>query len=527
MRTDRRGFLRVLASAAAFVGRGNAFAGVRDDELDAHQETRNGLWGPLGERRPKLRRAPPPYRPYPALPRVALPPDGALSGAPLERRIYVTAPAFELAEGALTLEQLGHLLHYTNGLTGSMSQGSRGGRMRAAPSAGALYAGEIDVIVDRVTGVTPGHYYYDVRSHALVPLRKGSMLGLAADALAHPQAVSAAAALVLVSNVFARYTWRYANRGYRYALIDTGHIIENLRLTTRSMGLAELAMTEFDDDRLNTLLGLDGAREAVCAVCAVGQRGESRAASQAGAERVFVQRRHVPSLGSPTEGSWIERYHEATKLVAVESGQAVDPPRPIALESGARPAAPRIALAKRSKPTRKTIEACIDHRRSATRFSEQPLALGELSFVLEMAAGNAQLERAPGVELWLVANRVAGLAPGLYRYRDQGLETIRSGALGDEMVRACLGQVMGGLAAVGFLMVAQLGPEGERGRDRSYRDVLVEAGAIGQRLYLGAEALGRRARNLAAFRDDRLNALLRVDGRSRAVVHLTMLGPGE
>ncbi|NQZ60046.1 MAG: hypothetical protein HRT88_21555 [Lentisphaeraceae bacterium] len=42
--------------------------------------------------------------------------------------------------------------------------------------------------------------------------------------------VADAAAVVLLTNVFGRYTSRYANRGYRYALIDTGHIGENLRL---------------------------------------------------------------------------------------------------------------------------------------------------------------------------------------------------------------------------------------------------------------------------------------------------------
>ena len=51
------------------------------------------------------------------------------------------------------------------------------------------------------------------------------------------------------------------------------------------------------------------------------------------------------------------------------------------------------------------------------------------------------------------------------------------------------------------------------------------AGAIGQRIYLAAEPTGLAARNLAAFRDDELNALLGLDGRREAVLHLTMLGP--
>ena len=109
--------------------------------------------------------------------------------------------------------------------------------MRAAPSAGALYAGEVYVVAERVRELAPGSYYYDVRQHALVQLERGSLLPRAAQALEWPAAVARAAALVLLSNVFGRYTWRYANRGYRYALIDSGHIGENLRLAANSAGL--------------------------------------------------------------------------------------------------------------------------------------------------------------------------------------------------------------------------------------------------------------------------------------------------
>ena len=60
--------------------------------------------------------------------------------------------------------------------------------------------------------------------------------------------------------------------------------------------------------------------------------------------------------------------------------------------------------------------------------------------------------------------------------------------------------------------------------DRRYRDLLLESGAIGQRVYLAAEALGLAARNLAAFRDDRFNELLGLRERRLFALHLTMVG---
>jgi hypothetical protein len=76
-------------------------------------------------------------------------------------------------------------------------------------------------------------------------------------------------------------------------------------------------------------------------------------------------------------------------------------------------------------------------------------------------------------------------------------------------------------------MVAEVARAAAVRGERAYRDLLVEAGAIGERVYLAAEARGLTARNLAAFRDGELNALLGTDGRERAVIHLTLVGHGD
>ena len=57
--------------------------------------------------------------------------------------------------------------------------------------------------------------------------------------------------------------------------------------------------------------------------------------------------------------------------------------------------------------------------------------------------------------------------------------------------------------------------------------MLLDAGATAQRIYLGAEALGLAARNLAAYYDDELDALLGLDGEREVAVHLTAVGAGD
>jgi SagB-type dehydrogenase family enzyme len=173
-----------------------------------------------------------------------------------------------------------------------------------------------------------------------------------------------------------------------------------------------------------------------------------------------------------------------------------------------------------------SVEECILRRRSADVFAARPLARRTLDWILEAAGGHPDLARAPGVELALAVHRVTDLAPGLYRLdpAGAGLVAQRSGDLRRPLVRACVDQEKAGSCGVAFFMVARLRDAAALAGDRRYRDLLIESGAIGQRIYLAAEAAGLAARNLAAFRDDELNSLLDLDGRERAVIHLTAVG---
>jgi hypothetical protein len=56
MRTDRRGFMRVLAGALGLLAGGRASAAARDWTGEIHRETRNTLLGPVGLLRPRMPR---------------------------------------------------------------------------------------------------------------------------------------------------------------------------------------------------------------------------------------------------------------------------------------------------------------------------------------------------------------------------------------------------------------------------------------------------------------------------------------
>jgi len=526
LRLGRRSFLRAAGGALAWLASPALGSGTRETAPEIHRATRNTRLGTIGQAWPRLSRPPRPGKTYPGAERLRLPRIARRGSRALAEVVRGFDPALRFGPEPISLAELTWLLHYSNGVT---FEGET--RLRAAPSAGALYAGELYVLAERVEGLPQGAYYYDVLGHALVSLRTGSAQQRVAQALESPTHFENAAAVVLLSNVFGRYTWRYANRGYRYALIDSGHIGENLRLAARSAGLAEASALRFRDDLLNQHLELDGRGEAVCALHAIGRKAASAAPHPDSVPRRFVEAQEADASQSSRGQSLILRYHEATKLVPGSSKSAGDtepsaPPGPVARDSIAKEVATdALALGEpRGGPSR-SVADCILSRRSSNRFSPPSLVKPALAFLIEMAQGHIALERSPGLSLFVFAHRVDGVAPGLYLYtqKRRTLALVRAGDLRETLVDVCLGQRKAGSAAVGFAMAARLEPGLGLG-DRRYRDRLLEAGSVGERIYLAAEAMGLGARNLAAFLDDDLNALLGLDGHREAVVHLTMAG---
>jgi len=528
MASTRRRFLAHAGRVAAFLLGMPPLARAQERARAIHEETRNTLRGAIGaELRELFEGSRERAHEHPGLPRVALPPPERTPARPLATALAEHAPAAGFAPDAIPLARLSRLLHFTNGVT---ARTRRGVPLRAAPSAGALYAGEVYLVAERVDGLEPGVYAYLPLEKRLARIAGGSRIAAVAASLEEPGRAHRAACAVLLTNVFGRYRVRYANRGYRYALIDTGHLGENLRLTAASAGLAEWGPLRFQDAALDALLGIDGADEAVCAVHFVGVRGAAPRPGEA-ARAVLVEAARRGTSNGPVSDP-PQRYHRATALVPsteAASGSAPDAANGVREEGNARVERPPAHPLPEPRAPEMRVERAIAVRRSTRRFLPKPVSARDLAFAVRAAAGHAGLRRADGVSLLLFVHDADGVPPGLYRVDSAGtaLLPLRRGSQRDALVKACLRQAMAGTAAAAFAMVGAVTEASRRGGDRAYRDLCIEAGAIGQRIYLAAESLGLTARNLGAFYDDDLNALCDLDGRDHAVLHLTLLGSGD
>ena len=143
--------------------------------------------------------------------------------------------------------------------------------LKTAPSGGACHPIEAYVVALRVKGVDPGLYHYAAGAHRLELLRRGASGKEVVRYLNGQWWFADAAAVILMTAVFARTQWKYpAARGYRIVLIDAGHVCQTFCLVATWLGLAPFCTMALADSRIEAALHLDGISESVLYAAGVG-----------------------------------------------------------------------------------------------------------------------------------------------------------------------------------------------------------------------------------------------------------------
>ena len=201
-----------------------------------------------------------PYKCYYRYDRLDLP--RSRRGGELARILRRRRSIREYSEEPVTRRQLGELLGLSCGVTNAQHLGGKDYLLlRSNPSAGALYPIEVYPIVFRGSDLAPGIYHYAPREHALELLRPGEFRDTVCQiAMKQPVVLGASFVLVLTA-LTARNMFKYGERGYRYMLLDAGHLAENLYLTANALRLGCTTIAGFIDDRVNELVEIDGVNE--------------------------------------------------------------------------------------------------------------------------------------------------------------------------------------------------------------------------------------------------------------------------
>lgn len=189
--------------------------------------------------------------------------DGALR-ARLSCRAFVDEP--------VTLPQLATLLWSGYGVHGPVDAGPLELQARTVPSGGGLYPLELHVLARSVDGLDPGVHHYVPTHHGLEAVRDGLVPSRLTTYLFMGQPYAAeAAAVIVLAGVPGRSLWKYGDRGYRYLLMEAGHVAQNINLAAIQLGLGSCNLGGFFDDELAGLLRLDVEEEFPVYAVAVGR----------------------------------------------------------------------------------------------------------------------------------------------------------------------------------------------------------------------------------------------------------------
>ena len=78
------------------------------------------------------------------------------------------------------------------------------------------------------------------------------------------------AAPLFVTAEFARSTFKYGERGYRFVLLEAGHLAQNVNLAAAGLGLGCLDVGGYYDRQVDEWLGLDGVTHSTVYLLALG-----------------------------------------------------------------------------------------------------------------------------------------------------------------------------------------------------------------------------------------------------------------
>jgi SagB-type dehydrogenase family enzyme len=186
----------------------------------------------------------------------------------------------------------------------------------------------------------------------------------------------------------------------------------------------------------------------------------------------------------------------------------------------------------------KPLWEVIAKRRSIRDFSDRTITFAELSQLIWATQGvtanawgfNFRASPSAGalypIETYIIANQVKEIPSGLYHYqvKESQLILLKQGHLGSDICQAGLGQELLEEAACVFVWTAIIKRSKWKYRERAYRYIYMDAGHIGQNLYLAATAMNLGCCTIGAFFDEEVDRIIGVDGKEEISVYLGAVG---
>ncbi len=183
---------------------------------------------------------------------------------------------------ALSFEKLSALLNYSCGVRGSMpAYNRRDITLRNFPTPGGLQCTEFYLVVNKVKDIDQGLYHYSSIKNCLELIEQGNFRWRVVNCCPQHEWLAEANAVIFIASDISRLAWKYgAYRSYRLAHLETGVASQNMHLVATALELGSCMVFGFDDERLDSLLGLDGLQEFTVLLVAVGNKEDRKSLMQ-------------------------------------------------------------------------------------------------------------------------------------------------------------------------------------------------------------------------------------------------------
>jgi len=429
---------------------------------------------------------------------------------------------FNLKSDSIIKDQLSQLLLLTNGITLVKEYGTKKILLRASPSAGACYPIEIYLVINNVTNLEQGLYYYHPVDHSLILLKIGQFQENIWKETYQLDFIKEAPAYLIFSNIFARNSWKYLVRAFRYSLQDSGYIMQNLNLAAASLGLAVNLLGDFNDLNLNALLNFNISEEVILSLAAVGTPDYHLKAATYTFGMLKEDQNRAGLPADPQQVFYLKSGHEYPRdnLINVE----------VKLPFKKVPAKKKahqelITLPPPQLHFSDTTFQLIERRRSIHNFLRIPITNSELSTILHYIYQIPCLYNFPAFYTYIVVNEVENLLNGIYCYHptEQQLELLKKGTFRGDISYLTLSQDAVFNASVAIFFACDF-KEIDIFSDRGYRYAHINIGMAGEAAYLSATSLKLGVRGIGNFFDDELKAFFRIESPAEYIMGGVVIG---
>ncbi len=460
-----------------------------------------------------LRNKPPLFKTYSQLPVIPLPTILPSVDMPtlqaLAGPISFPADRASATSSTFDISTVSRLLFHTAGLVRQAMLPSAGlVQYRAAASAGALYPIDVYLVCQDIPGLEAGVYHFAPETFALRPLRKGDYRAELVGATGQDQSFAAAPATLVFTATFWRSAWKYRARGYRYCFWDCGTMLANLLTLCSALGLPAGLVAGFVDERVDTLLRIQGEEESSICLVPIGSGAQTPAILDMVEPAPLTPDRRITAAG-PIDYPETSSLHQASclteeaEVAAWRSSESTDDE-----EQGNTASHQASATGGLNTLESAPLGEVIRRRGSTRRFSRDSISAGQLDAIVRSAARHvpADFHDDGGslIDVYLIVNDVEGVPSGSYFFSPQSgqLETLREGNFREEAGHLCFEQALGADASVIAFFMADLEKILEQYGNRGYRAAQMEAGICGGKVYLSAHSLGLGATGMTFYDDD-------------------------